>query len=299
MTTAGSRRRPRVLVIYKKSTYQIYVQERRNERVLELLHAGDASVARLEHAHHEHTESLREARRALKELGTRAEFRYRSGPASSRDYDLVLTLGGDGTLLFASQAVGPSCPVIAINTAPEDSVGYFCAGTRAELRTLLEDAIAGRLSETRLTRMQVEVDGEVISRRVLNDALFTHVCPAATTRYTLVLGEAAEEHKSSGVWVATAAGSTAAIRSAGGKRQPITSRRLQFLVREPYASATSVPTITRGFLAPDQRLELRSLIRQGHLYLDGPHLAREIEIGSRLVFARSDEPMTLLGFEGR
>jgi acetyl-CoA acetyltransferase len=43
----------------------------------------------------------------------------------------------DGTLLWASHAVGPDVPVIAVNTAPRDSVGFFCAGTRDALGDVL------------------------------------------------------------------------------------------------------------------------------------------------------------------
>ena len=82
--------------------------------------------------------------------------------------------------------------------------------------------------------MQVEIDGVPVYSRVLNDVLFSHPIPAATTRYAIRRDGRAEEQRSSGVWIATAAGSTAAIHSAGGKILPITSQRLQFVVREPY-----------------------------------------------------------------
>jgi NAD+ kinase len=288
-----------VLVVYKKSALRIYVDERKHEKVAALLERRDPAVAGMLRAHRDHERTLLEARRVLAELGVKAVFRHRSDRGEVAGFDLIVTLGGDGTLLWASHAVGSGLPVIAINSAPADSVGYFCAATREGLPDTLSDALAGRLRETRLTRMRVAIDGEVVSGRVLNDVLFSHLCPAATTRYSIRLGRREEEHKSSGVWVATAAGSTAAIRSAGGRRQALASTRLQFLVREPYVVPPRRPRLLEGFFGGQAQLSIRSHMRQGRLYLDGPHHARHVEIGSEVAVARSNEPLSLLGLRRR
>ena len=81
-----------------------------------------------------------------------------------------------------------------------------------------------------LSRMSVIRNGAPVSTRVLNDALFCHRSPAATTRYILKLGKLVEEQKSSGFWIGPAAGSTAAQRSAGGKILPLASTDLQLVV---------------------------------------------------------------------
>jgi NAD+ kinase len=286
----------RVLVIYKKSAYQIYVRERRHRRVAALLRARDPAVAGLLRAHHAHLATLDEATKVLRALGARATFRHRSSHRETEAFDLVVTLGGDGTLLWASQSIGADLPVLAVNSAPQDSVGYFCAVQRGELADGLADALAGRLRATRLTRMRVELDRKTCNDRVLNDALFSHSSPAATTRYSIRARGREEEHKSSGVWISTAAGSTAAIRSAGGRVQPIGSTRLQFLVREPYAFGKTPCRLRKGLIAPGERLELQSRMRAGRLYLDGPHIWHPVDIGSWLSFSRSPEPLTLLGF---
>lgn len=289
----------RVLVIYKKSAYQIYVREHRHWQVGALLRAGDAAVSGMMRAHKAHEQTLQEARRVLHDMGVRATFRRRSVRGSASSFDLVVTIGGDGTLLWASQMVGAGRPVLAVNSAPEDSVGYFCAVSRKGLRDALADALAGRLRETQLSRMSVTIDGKVASTRVLNDVLFSHYSPAATTRYAIRLRGRSEQHKSSGVWIATAAGSTAAIRSAGGRLLPISSPELQFVVREPYQLGRKPYRVLRGTIAPGERLEIQSHMRAGRLFFDGPHVWHTIEIGARLAFYLSDEPLTLLGFRGR
>lgn len=290
---------PRVLVIYKKSAFQLYVRERRSPRVVALLRKKHVTVERLRAAHDDHVGTLEAAKELLRVLGTRAVFRYRADVGAAHEFDLVVTLGGDGTLLWASHAVGADVPVVAINTAPRDSVGFFCAGTKDNLGDVLADALAGRIRASRLARMRVDVDGKRVANRVLNDALFCHECPAATSRYLISYRGIEEEQKSSGVWVGPAAGSTAAQRSAGGRVLPVASQRLQFVVREPYKPDGSRYQLVRAIVPPGESLAIVNKMRSSRLYLDGPHQAHVVEMGSHLTFARSDEPLTLLGLRRR
>lgn len=289
---------PRVLVIYKKSAYQIYVRERRHARIQQLVDAGEPAALALLRAHQDHARSLEQAKQALAQLGAAANFRHRSHDAHAKGVDLVVTLGGDGTLLWASHLVGGDTPIIAINTAPKDSVGYFCAGKGPEIASVLADALAGKLHETALTRMQVSIDDRTISSRVLNDALFSHESPASTSRYNLKLGRVAEEHKSSGLWVGPAAGSTAAQHSAGGRVLPVESKQLQFVVREPYQPHGIRYALRKGLIQPTGTLRIRSSMRAGRLYLDGPHDNHSVEMAATIEFRRSPEPLRLLGFRG-
>jgi NAD+ kinase len=287
------------LVIYKKSAYQIYVRERRHARIQQLLAAREPGALRLLRSHENHMQSLELAREVLARLGTDAKFRHRSDYTHAKDVDLVVTLGGDGTLLWAAHLVSSDTPIVAINTAPRDSVGYFCAGTRNELRAVLAAALSGSLPVTPFARMQVTLDRQVLSNRVLNDALFCHECPASTSRYNLRFGRFSEEQKSSGLWVGPAAGSSAAQRSAGGDLLPPESQDLQFVVREPYDPRQSGYRLRKGLVTPRQTLRLDSRMRAGRLYLDGPHDLHTVEMASTIEFNLSNEPLMLLGFNGR
>jgi len=93
------------------------------------------------------------------------------------------------------------------------SLSHQAASARARRRAPSKPTLG---SSTTLTRMRVERDGEVLHRRVLNDALFCHRSPAATTRYIISHEGREEHHKSSGVWVGPAAGSTAAVPARRG-----------------------------------------------------------------------------------
>jgi NAD+ kinase len=298
----GDASRPRVLVIYKKTAYQRWDAES-DERVKRLLAEGDASVAKLRSAHESHLHTLELARDALKKLGARATFRHRHDRDDER-WDLVVTLGGDGTLLWTSHTVDAQTPMVAINSSPETSVGWFCAGDRDDVAQTLERALGGELRRTQLTRMRVDLDGDTLHTRVLNDVLFCHECPAATTRFLLSHGDEHASHACSGLWIGPAAGSTAAQRSAGGKVLPIGSRKLQWIVREPFVP--ELPDrepeelrLEKGLVLAGETLELKSKIREGRLYFDGAQKVAKLDVGSVVTFARSEEPLTILGLRSR
>ena len=295
--------RRKVLVVYKKTSLQRFKDD---ERVTRLLAEHDEAVAILEEAHQTHVDTLARAKAHLQgRSDLSVTFRHQHDEEGN-GWDLVITLGGDGTLLWASHTVDATTPMLAINSSPKTSVGYFCAGTCYELEELVEKALAGELTPTRLTRMEVAVDGEVHTKRVLNDILFCHKSPAAATRYLLrVLDESGarvgetESHTSSGIWVGPAAGSTAAQRSAGGKVLPIGSKKIQWVVREPYRPGDVELTHARGLLRPGESLVVKSKIREGRIFFDGAQKVSKVDIGSEIRVRRSDEPLTLLGLRAR
>lgn len=295
MTGSGNGRPPKVLVIYKKSTWDVYRRGGRKAHLDRLVAKGDPDMARVLEAHEDHVTTVDEAREAFKRLGVKAVFRHRWNDGDVEGYDLVATLGGDGTLLWTSHSVGSGTPVVAINSAPRASVGYFCAGDKHSLEQTLSDALEGRLPETRLTRMQVDVDDETVNTRVLNDILFAHVCPAVASRYVLSHRELREEQRSSGIWAGPAAGSTAAQRSAGGVVLPLTSEQLQYVVREPYYGTGKPYELEKGIIEPSESLTIRSRMRDARIYIDGAHRTCDLDFGATIRLTRSPEPLTLLG----
>jgi NAD+ kinase len=289
--------RPKVLVVYKKSTYQRYVG-RAQERLKELIEHSDVSVEGLLHEHEIHQETLQQAKIALRDLGARAVLRYRPEPLPEEGaWDLIVTLGGDGTLLWASHLANSSTPMLAINSAPDTSVGYFCAGDGHNVHEVLAAALEGGLKSSRLARMRVDVGDKVLSTRVLNDALYCHESPAATSRYILEYAGDQERQMSSGVWVGPAAGSTAAIRSAGGKVLATGSQKIQFVVREPYRGVDNKYRLVKGMVPPGEDLRIASRMTKGRIFLDGTQKVYSIGIGDRIRMTLSDEPLTLLGLD--
>ncbi|MCU0686433.1 MAG: NAD(+)/NADH kinase [Polyangiaceae bacterium] len=291
-------RRLSVVVAVKRTSWRRALEGGGDPHVRELVQRGDPAVDRMRQAHLEHEASLREVEAALRDLDMVGTYVPASAPSfDAEGADLVLTVGGDGTLLTASHHVGRG-PVLGINSAPSSSVGYFCAARLGSVAPALAAFRRGTLPALTLARMEVTVNGAIVSRRVLNDALFCHASPAATSRYVLSFGPTEEEQRSSGFWVGPAAGSTAAQRSAGGEVLPLTSEQLQFVVREPYTPGGGSLALTRGVVNPGERLRAVSKMGDARLFLDGPQEAHSVGLGDALEFRRSDEPLVVLGLRG-
>jgi NAD+ kinase len=247
----------------------------------------------------EHERTVGEVEEALKALGVDWTLvkRTREGFDSSV-YDLVVTVGGDGTLLSASHSVIDR-PILGINSAPSFSVGFFCGARSGHALDAIRRALSGKLKRTLLTRMRVGINGSVVAARVLNDALFCHASPAATSRYVLGLGAIEEEQKSSGFWIGPAAGSTAAQRSAGGRVLPLTSKRLQLIVREPYTPHGERYRFGHAFVPSSEVLVVRSKMHEARIFFDGPDNMVDIGFGDVVEFTQADKPLLLLGISSK
>lgn len=289
-------------VVLKRTSWHKWVEEEGDVRVAALLEAGDETVKRLRPGNEDHLQTVDEVRRALAELG--ADVTWNERPHEFRvdgRCDLVVTVGGDGTLLAASHGIGVGTALLGVNSSPDHSVGFFCAAKKGQVRTAIGAALEGTLRRTELTRMHIGLNGRALHERILNEVLFCHASPAATSRYILRLTRddnrvlATEEQKSSGLWVGPAAGSTAAQKSAGGRVLPLASRKLQYVVREPYEMIGEALAMTKGLVGEIQTLQIRSKTRQARIFLDGDHIMHEIGIGDVVSLRRSEEPLVVLG----
>jgi len=190
-------------------------------------------------------------------------------------------------------------PILGVNSAPSYSIGFFCAATRKDFRLRLEQALTGKLRKSTLSRMAVSLNGRMRSKRVLNDTLYCHDSPAATSRYILRVGKRREEQRSSGIWIGPPAGSTAAQRSAGGRVLPLGSRQLQLVVREPYTPPGTKNALERAIVKPDERVTITSKMDDSSLFIDGPQRKLAVRLGDEIEFSLSDTPLQVLGLRGR
>lgn len=254
------------------------------------------STARLLLAHEEHLASVRSVKQELLARGIAlTEHAVGELPAPA---DLVITIGGDGTLIEASHFLRGRTPILGVNSAPSSSVG-FLTGCRAPTFADTFDGLeAGRLSPRSIARLAVRIGKRSLVEPVLNDVLFCHENPAQTTRYRLTTPTDEEEQRSSGIWISTPAGSTAALRSAGGQPLPLDARSFAFAVREPYAPPGSVVRIQRGVLPEKAILKLRCLLSPGFVYIDGAHRRYPVPFDEIITFRLSPRPLSLVRPEG-
>ena len=132
--------------------------------------------------------------------------------------DLVMVLGGDGTLLSAARAIGRrETPLFPVNLG---SLGFLTAITIDELYPELERAFRGehRIAKRRLLATEVVRGGQVVAAyEALNDAVLTK---ASIARMVDLDAHVDEQfvcaYKADGLIISTPTGSTAYSLSAGG-----------------------------------------------------------------------------------
>ena len=290
---------PRVIVVAKRTSYQRIVEEEGDPRVRQLVKQRDPAVRSWRSAHEENLRTFETVIKELDRAGAQTLVVRRAHAAFDVEgAELVIAVGGDGTLLAASHNVD-GVPILGVNSAPKSSVGFFCAATRKDFRSHLERALAGKLRTLSLSRMAVSVNGRMRNKRVLNEALYCHDSPAATSRYILHIGRRTEDQRSSGIWIGPPAGSTAAQRSAGGRVLPLTSRQLQLVVREPYTPRGKKNALARALIKPRERVTVISKMDDSSLFLDGPKRKIPVRLGDEIEFALSDAPLEVLGLRAR
>jgi NAD+ kinase len=131
---------------------------------------------------------------------------------------LLLVLGGDGTLLAAARLAAPrGIPVLPINMG---SLGFLTNFTLQELHPALDDTLEGRfsLSERVLISADLVRAGKVIdSQRVLNEVVINKGALARMIELELGIdGDFVCRYRADGLIIATPTGSTAYSLSAGG-----------------------------------------------------------------------------------
>ena len=131
---------------------------------------------------------------------------------------LLLVLGGDGTLLAAARLAAPrGIPILPINMG---SLGFLTSFTIDELYPALEDTLGGRFSVSQRVMLYVELErgGKVIeSQKVLNEVVVNKGALARMIELELRIdADFVCRYRADGLIVASPTGSTAYSLSAGG-----------------------------------------------------------------------------------
>ncbi len=281
----------KILLLYKKTVYALY----KNRKVLEsgidrrLL---KLQLARLRHAHEEHTATLTFIKEVLRNRGLTFSEYYRGGKIPFNRHDVIISVGGDGTFLKAAAGTSRQL-LIGVNSAPTTSVGRLCVARRENFDQIIDCLVTGNYKEVKWQRMVLRMKNGS-AYQVMNDILYAHENPAVISRYLLKAGHITEEQRSSGVWVSTAIGSTGAIGSAGGRRLKPESKDIQYLPRELYSVFGRRYRLKGGLLTPRQKLTILSLMPSGRLFIDGGNQTIPLTYGQSCEISVSQQPVRTL-----
>jgi NAD+ kinase len=281
---------PKILLLYKVSTYAYYFSswQRHPEAPMPLRNLG-----RFKRTHLKHYRTLASVESFLKKQHVRYHRSQRGRRIDFSRYEVVITVGGDGTFLEAARSCRRQA-ILGINSDPKWSVGRFCLATDKTFPRILKKVIAKKYKILPLHRLQFQITGRPGKVNVLNDVLVCHANPAAMSRYLIRINRRKEEQRSSGVWISTAAGSTGAICSAGGKILPFFSNRWQYIPRELYRTYLHKCVLKGGGLSPQQKLSVTSLMSQGVAYIDGSHFKYVLPMGKEVILRKSSQPLRMI-----
>ena len=181
---------------------------------------------------------------------------------------LVIVLGGDGTLLAAARAVGRrEVPVLGVNLG---GLGFMAAVKVEELYPVLEDALRGelRIGLRRTLHCELMRDGrEVAAYEALNDVVLSKASIARMIDLeTHVDAQLVCVYKADGLVVSTPTGSTAYSLSAGG---PIVFPSVDCLCLTPISPHTLT---NRPVIVPAKsviRIRNRASDDEAYLTIDG------------------------------
>jgi NAD+ kinase len=212
--------------------------------------------------------------------------------------DLLLTLGGDGTLLRGARLVAlDAVPVLGVNLG---HVGFLTSASPAELEAALGRWLAGESTVEKRMGLAVYAEsamGEPGRGYVaLNDAVLhkggaARVIRLNVSAYRDVVGT----YSADGIILATPTGSTAYSLSAGG---PIVAPSVNCIIATPICPHTlgvrplvlpADETVTVEVLSPSEELVLT---------IDGQEHERLVP-GQKVVVRRAPDPVCLVRFPGQ
>ncbi len=281
----------RIFILYKVSAYSIYF-ERSGSSFRSKGKVSSREIRRFRMIHDTHHECLREVERIVRQEGIAYRKVCRGEAYRPSDHDLVVTVGGDGTFLEGARMLKKQI-ILGVNSDPTWSVGRFCCATEKNFREVLSCLIAGEGSVRKFPRLEVRVSGRKYN--VLNDILFAHDNPAAMSRYVLEIAGRKEVQKSSGVWVCAAAGSSGAMKSAGGVLVPPTKEIIQYRPRELYVwQRKNQYLLTGGILKGTPKMRITSMMREGFAFLDGSHVSLPVGFGESIDIGISKHPLNVV-----
>lgn len=248
--------------------------------------------------HEAHYESLDRIRRELSERGVQFSRSYMpySEYEDFRGKDLIISVGGDGTVLNSSQYIQDNTPMLTIRS-DRRSLGTLCTIDAEDF----EEALSRIIEDEYETQDWTRVEGHFGSRRVfaLNEVYVGTRHTPTMARYELTFGGKTEAQMSSGVVISTGTGSTGWYANIPGSdgRFPRTSKDLRFIVREHNLAGRY--SLTKGVIRRRQSITVRSKMNvDGCISFDGDCGKRMFEFrrGTLLRVRAAPTPVRIVAF---
>lgn len=161
-----------------------------------------------------------------------------------KNFNLIITVGGDGTFLRTSHHLYCSIPILAVNANPKRKEGFFTRANRNNFEKKFLKLLKGKAKLKHLPRLSAIINKKQIKDLAVNEIFIGHHKPYRVSSLTINNSF----YKCSGLLASTGAGSNAWIHSAGGKKMPLNSKKIQYLIRDHYKGNIYKAKKRKGFV---------------------------------------------------
>jgi len=209
----------------------------------------------------------------------------------AREANLIVVLGGDGTLLSIARRTDMRVPILGVNLG---ELGFLTEIVEGEAMPMLARVVAGKYEPDRrltLAATLERADRRLGSFRALNDVVVTNGAHARIIEFSVsVDGLPLTTYHADGIIVATPTGSTAYALSAGG---PIVEPTAEVLLLCPISphTLTNRPVVLRPGAAV--RIAIARREHDAMLTIDGQE-ARRLAGGDVVSVRRGRSPVSLV-----
>lgn len=223
--------------------------------------------------------------------GVARELGEKGVPVADMEVDAIVTIGGDGTVLYVQQRA-PDTPILGINMG---GTGFLTDVSPEDAQKALRALVEGKLQLKERAKLAIEVSGERLPD-ALNEAVVRVASPSRMLTFeVLVDDEVTESARGDGVIIATPTGSTAYNMAAGG---PVLDPRLEaFIVTHLYAHR---PRAAPLVLPMSSTIEVKLIRpeRKAQVTIDG-QFTKEASSKDRILFRRSENPAKFFEWGGK
>jgi len=178
--------------------------------------------------------------------------------------------------------------VLGVNSDLKRSEGYLTRATEKDFARKIKKLIKGKAKIRKLSRLEVKINGKKLPILALNETSFSKTKPYLTFTYKLK----GNIEKASGILVATPIGTTAWAKSTGGKVLKPGSKKMEFIIREPYVG--KIYKIKKKYAAVDSFTF--KTISKGIIVFDSVSKEYHFNRGDTISVSLSKHPINLIEF---
>lgn len=282
----------KILIIYKESVYKRCFQ--RNNNYFKKSSSLSKKYFDLTlDAHNDHYNTLKTILKILKEKNLNFELFKKSSKISNKNYDLVISVGGDGTFLYAAKNF-PKSILLGCNSNIKYSVGKLCSTNVLNFENTIDKIIQKKYNIKKVYPLKFHLKSSKKYDFAINDMLITHENPATISKYEIKINNTKEVQLGSGIWISSAIGSTAGIFSAGGKKLDPAAKNLQFLARELYTKKNIKYKLRSEILKENDSINIISLMQNGMIYIDGRISEYKFDFFDEVKITLSKKPIKII-----